>query len=62
MSTPVVKSLGAALMHYFNQEPNAYKARAAELVEFKNSFSEKETIDARNELESYGYVFEKLPQ
>ena len=52
------RSLGAALMHYFNQEPNAYKAGAAELVAFKNEFSPAEQIAAINELKSYGYEFE----
>jgi hypothetical protein len=51
------KSLGAALMHYFQQEPNGIKVPAAELVAFKNSLTPEEQAAARKELESYGYQF-----
>jgi hypothetical protein len=53
----VFKSLGAALMHYFQQEPNWIKVPAAELVAFKNSLTPAEQVAAKRELESYGYQF-----
>jgi hypothetical protein len=53
----VFKSLGAALMHYFQQEPNGIKVPAAELVAFKNSLTPAEQVAAKRELESYGYQF-----
>ena len=50
------RSLGAALMHYFNQEPNAYKAGAATWP--LRTVQNEEQIAAINELKSYGYEFE----
>lgn len=52
------KSLGAALLHYFKQEPNAYTAGAREIIDFRSSMSKEEQAAAKLELESYGYEFD----